>query len=113
MTLHESLPGLALDIDGALLHIGRSDIVEQLREAAIERWEYEEFSDIAVIYLNPGDTPELRMAASEEIVSIVDELGVLVQADARGRVATVEVNGGKDVFEKLEGFRGTAGKGAP
>ncbi len=106
MTLPDTLPDLELAMAGALLHIGRGDIVDQLRVASIERWEYDEFADVASIFVTPGDAPSApRPGMRAETVSIYDEAGVIVETDERGRVTVIEVSGGKDLVARLEARR--------
>ena len=42
MTLVDAVPIMVLDLEGALLRIGRGDVVDQLRKVSLERWTYEE-----------------------------------------------------------------------
>jgi hypothetical protein len=103
MNLRETLPDLELDMESALLPIGRGDIVDQLREASIERWEHDEFADIASVFVTPGEhAPPPRPQARAETVSLYDELGVIIETDDRGRVTVIEVSGGKDLVARLE-----------
>jgi len=103
MNLLDTLPDLERDMEGALLQIGRGDIVDQLRLAAIERWEYDEFADVASLFVAPGAaTLASRPGARAETVSIYDELGVILETDERGRVTVIEVSGGKDLVARLE-----------
>ena len=104
MNLRAALPDLELAMEGALLPIGRGDIVDQLREASIERWEYDEFADMASIFITPGNAATaLRPGAQAETVSLYDEVGVILETDDRGRVTVIEVAGGRDLVERLEG----------
>ena len=93
----------------ALLAIGRGDIVDQLRAAAIERWEYDDFADIASLHLTPGAAPLPMPGARAETVSIYDEVGVILETDARGRVTVIEVSGGKDLAARLDKARAAEG----
>ena len=105
MRLRDVLPNLAVEIDAALLPIGRGDIVDQLREATVERWEYDEFADTASIFVSAGASPSMRPGSRAETVSIYDELGVMLETDDRGGVCVIEVSGGKDLIERLEAAR--------
>ncbi len=106
MTLPDTLPDLQVDMEGALLQIGRGDIVDQLRASRIERWEYDEFADLASIFLAPGEAAAApRPGARAETVSIYDELGVILETDDRGRVTVIEVSGGRDLVARLEAAR--------
>ena len=74
IALKEALPYLVLDLESALVHIGRGDVVDQLREVMIERWTYDELADAAYLHF----TAAKRDAAepSGETVSVYDELGI-------------------------------------
>src|SRR5260221_12572384 len=103
MTLPDTLPDLELAMAGALLHIGRGDIVDQLRVASIERWEYDEFADVASIFVTPGDAPSApRPGMRAETVSIYDEAGGVGEKDEAGRGTVVEGGGGKDSLAGVE-----------
>src|SRR5258706_16473893 len=104
MTLPDTLPDLELAMAGALLHIGRGDIVDQLRVASIERWEYDEFADVASIFVTPGDAPSApRPGMRAETVSIYDEAGVIIETDKLGPVQAVRVRAGKELSPRPEG----------
>ncbi len=106
MTLLDTLPDLEREMEGALLQIGRGDIVDQLRAAAIERWEYDDFADTTSIFVAPADAaPAPRPGARAETVSIYDELGVILETDDGGRVTVIEVSGGRDLVARLEAAR--------
>ncbi|MEP7067814.1 MAG: hypothetical protein ABI789_01185 [Usitatibacter sp.] len=112
MNLLAMLPDLERDMESALLHIGRGDIVDQLRVASVERWEYDEFADTASIFVSASASPSLRPGSRAETVSIYDELGVIVETDDRGCVSMIEISGGKDLIARLETARmaGAAGR---
>ena len=69
MRLRDVLPNLAVEIDAALLPIGRGDIVDQLREATVERWEYDEFADTASIFVSARDRKSTRLNSSHPRLS--------------------------------------------
>src|SRR5258708_40356482 len=101
MTLPDTLPDLELAMAGALLHIGRGDIVDQLRVASIERWEYDEFADVASIFVTPGDAPSApRPGMRAETVSIYDEAGVVAATGRRGPGPGIEGGGGKEAVAR-------------
>ena len=108
MNLLATLPDLERDMESALLHIGRGDIVDQLRGASVERWEYDEFADTVSIFVSASASPSLRPVARAETISIYDEVGVILETDDRGCVSVIEISGGKDLIARLEAAR-TAG----
>jgi uncharacterized protein YuzE len=108
VTLKEALPYLVLDLESALAHIGRGDVVDQLREATIERWTYDELADAAYLYLQSPRAPNAaneRSAAETpgETVSVYDELGINLDTDSQGRLTGMEILGGKAIVSQLEG----------
>jgi hypothetical protein len=106
MTLPGALPLFTREMESALLQIGRGDIVDQLREAVVDRWEFDDFANTASIFVTFGnDAPAPRPGARSETVSIYDELGVILETDDRGRIAVIEVSGGKDLVAQLEAAR--------
>ena len=90
-------------MEGALLHIGRGDIVDQLREATLERWSYDEFADTASLFVRATAAREgVSPRSRAETISIYDEAGVILETDDEGRVAVIEVSGGKDIVALLD-----------
>ena len=98
MKLAHALPDLVADLEGALVQLGRGDLVAQLREATIARWVYDEFSDTTYLYLSPHAFDLLQL----ERLSLYDELGVNLDSDRGGRLLGVEVLDGKRVTPELE-----------
>jgi len=92
--LAQLLPDLLADLEGPLLHLGRGDLVEQLRDASLERWSYDDFADATYLFLGP--------TASSERLSLYDELGMNVDTDDRGRVCGVEILDGRAIAKRLE-----------
>ena len=99
MTLTQVLPDLLADLETALVRLGRGPLVEQLRQANLERWKYDDFSDATYLFLRP--------TASRERLSLYDELGVNVDIDDRGQVCGIEILDGRAIGERLD----KAGKG--
>jgi uncharacterized protein YuzE len=105
--LKEALPYLVLDLESALVHIGRGDVSDQLRHATIERWTYDEIADTAYLHLRipqaPGTADESKSGESPgETVSIYDELGINLDTDSRGRLTGMEILDGRTVIAQLE-----------
>ena len=89
-----ALPDLVADLESALVHLGRGDLVEQLKQAELERWTYDDFADTT--YLTLGDS------VYAERLSLYDELGVNVDTDDRGRVCGIEILEGQRIAQRLE-----------
>lgn len=97
MKLREALPDLVLDLEGALLPIGRGDLVRQLNEATLERWTYDDFSDTAYLFL----TTESLERTHLDVLSLYDELGINLETDARGKLCGLEILDGKRITSRL------------
>jgi uncharacterized protein YuzE len=93
MRLADALPDLVSDMEMALLHLGRGDLVDQLENAVLERWAYDDFADTT--YLT------LRDETYAERLSLYDELGVNVDTDDRGRLCGIEILEGKRIATRL------------
>jgi uncharacterized protein YuzE len=103
--LAQALPNLVSDMEIALVNLGRGDLVEQLKQALLERCAYDEFTDTAYLHLKlPPGAPLPRPvveAARADRLALYDELGVSVDTDAEGRVCGIEVLEGKRVASQL------------
>jgi uncharacterized protein YuzE len=104
IALKEALPFLLLDLESALVHIGRGDVVGQLRVAMIVRWTYDENADAAYLHLRaPGGVDGASAGESPgETVSVYDELGINLDSDGQGRVTGMEILGGRPIVAQLE-----------
>jgi uncharacterized protein YuzE len=104
--LAQALPELVADMENALAHLGRGDLIGQMKQAILERWTYDEFSDTTYLYLklpSGAGAPEKRVvdALREERLSLYDEVGVNLDTDRSGRLCGIEVLDGKRVTARL------------
>ena len=97
MKLADALPEFVTDLEGALLPLGRGDLVTQVKEAALERWTYDDFSDTAYLYLTTEPFERLQL----DTFSLYDELGVNLETDGRGRLCGIEILEGKRITSRL------------
>jgi uncharacterized protein YuzE len=97
MKLADALPDLVLDMEGALLQLGRGDLLQQLKDAALERWTYDDFSDTAYLYLTAEPLERLHL----DTLSLYDECGVNLETDGRGRLCGLEILEGKRITSRL------------
>jgi uncharacterized protein YuzE len=95
--LADALPDLVLDMESALLAVGRADLLRQVKEASLERWTYDDFSDTAYLYL----TAEPLERTHLDTLSLYDELGVSLETDGRGRLCGIEVLEGQRIASRL------------
>ncbi len=108
VTLRAALPFLALELESALVHIGRGDVADQVRVAMVERWTYDEVSNAAYLHLRMPDAVNGGNGKEEpgDAVSVYDELGVVLDTNSRGQLSGLEVLDGKAIIAQLE--QGTA-----
>jgi uncharacterized protein YuzE len=93
MKLAQALPELVSDMESALVNLGRGDLVAQLQEAELARWNYDDFADTTYL--------QISEQAALERLSLYDELGVNVDTDERGRLCGIEILEGKRIAERL------------
>jgi len=97
MKLAEVLPELVSDMENALLQLGRGDLLSQVKEATLERWTYDDFSDTAYLYLTTEPIERLKL----DTLSLYDECGVNLETDDRGRLCGLEIMDGKRITSRL------------
>jgi uncharacterized protein YuzE len=95
--LAEALPELVLDIEGALVRIGRGAVADQVRASSLEAWTYDDFSETTYLELQAGT----RLEDVGETISLHDEIGVNLDLDARGRVIGMAVVGYEEFLARL------------
>ena len=97
MKLIDKLPELVSDLEGALLPLGRGDLLKQAQDATLERWTYDDFADTAYLYLTAERHDRMRL----ETFSLHDELGMNLELDERGRLCGIEIMEGKRITSRL------------
>ncbi|HEY4997915.1 MAG TPA: hypothetical protein VII36_02170 [Usitatibacter sp.] len=97
VTLFEALPELVHDIEAALVRLGRGKVADQLREAPLASWSYDDFA--ASTYLGLG--PSIDPREIGEVISLQEEIGVSLDLDAERRVVGIEVSGYEEFLARL------------
>ena len=97
MKLADAFPELVLDMESALLQLGRGDLLGQVKAASLERWTYDDFSDTAYLYLTTEPIERLQL----DTLSLYDECGVNLETDGRGRLCGLEIMDGKRITSRL------------
>jgi hypothetical protein len=95
MKLIDALPEIVATLESALLHVGRGDVVTQMREVELVGWSHDEFSEVTSLRLKPGETP------SGEAIGLHDEVGAGVYLDKEGELALIELNGYEPFLARL------------
>ena len=95
MKLALVLPDLMIDMESALVRLGRGDLVNQLKQAELARWTYDDFADTTYLTLAEGEYAER--------LSLYDDIGVNVDTDEHGHVCGIEILEGRRIAERLSG----------
>ena len=96
MTLLEALPELVGDVVGALIREGRGSVADQLPNAGLRAWTFDEFAQATYLLLAATRDP----TAVEEIISL-DEIGVNLDLARGGQVLGLEVFGYEESLARL------------
>ncbi len=97
MTLLEALPELVGDVVGALIREGRGNVADQLPNAALRAWTFDEFAQVTYLHLAATRDPN----GVEETISLYDEIGVNVDLGMGGQVLGLEVFGYEQSLSRL------------
>jgi uncharacterized protein YuzE len=98
VTLFEALPELVYDIEGALVRLGRGKVADQLRDAPLLAWAYDDFAQSTYLSLRASIDP----GEIGEVISLQDEIGVSLDLDGQRRVMGIEVSGYEDFLARLD-----------
>jgi uncharacterized protein YuzE len=88
------MPDLVTDLEGPLAHLGRPDLIAQVKAAVLELWSYDEFANALYLHLSAEEPVDM--------LSLWDELGLNLELDSRGRLCRIEILDGKDLAQRLE-----------
>jgi hypothetical protein len=99
MTLIEALPELVYDVESALVRLGRGRVAEQVREAPLVSWTYDDFARTTYLAMRAATDP-LEVA---EVISLHEDIGVSLDLDAGGVVMGMAVEGYEDIMARLRG----------
>ena len=97
MSLLETLPELVLDVEGALVRLGRGRVADQLRTAPLKKWDFDEFAQTTYLHVADARVPD----DVEETISLFDDIGVNVDLDRKGQVIGLEVSGYEHALSRL------------
>jgi uncharacterized protein YuzE len=96
--LADALPDLVADVGSALVSLGRGDLADQMQQATLARWSYDEFADTTYLQLSAAPVDMMNV----ERLSLFDELGVNVDSDADRRLCGIEILQGKRIADELQ-----------
>ena len=97
MTLFETLPEITLDIESALVRLGRGRVADQLRDLEIVSWRYDDFAQSTYLAFTDAVDP----LAAAEVISLADEIGVSLDLDGDGRIVGADIAGYEDFLARL------------
>ena len=96
MTLHELAPELVDDIAESVVRLGRGELVDQLRNAVVVSWTFDEFAQASYLYLRSSRNDEV-----EETLSLYDDIGVNLDLDNNNRLIGIEVFGYEQALARI------------
>jgi hypothetical protein len=106
MTLMEILPSLVVDIEGALIRIGRGDVADQLRDAPVRDWRYDELANSVYLHVSPVAHTSIHAGfggpQEGQTVSLFDELGVDVHLDRQRQLRGLEILDAAELASRLK-----------
>ena len=96
MTLLEALPELVGDVVGALIREGRGSVADQLPNAGLRAWTFDEFAQATYLHLAATRDP----TGVEETISL-GEFGIILDLGRDGQVLGLEVVGYEESLSRL------------